>query len=316
MKRVLIVNPISGKVNAGTTVLPKLEAAARAADLTYEVVYTEYAGHARDLAIQYAQTGEPVRLYACGGDGTLSEVFSGAYLYPNAEVGSIPCGSGNDFVRNFGTAEDFLDFAGQLAGTAISIDLVQTSSGISAAICSAGLDADVAYSIPQFRHIPMCGGSMAYNLSILKALLGKLGKRMRLELDGLVYEDEYTIVAICNGVAYGGGFRAAPTANLQDGLLEVVSVKKLSRLRIAGVLAQYKAGKHVDANEMVAENLRDILNYRKARHVKLTACNGKEMIVNIDGECTSAVQLEARVLPGAARFILPKALYEAFQNRS
>ena len=92
----------------------------------------------------------------------MNEVFTGAYPYKNAEVASVPCGSGNDFVRNFGAAEDFLSLADNIAGTAVPVYLVAANGGVSAAICSVGLDSEVAYSIPKYRRLPLCGGQMAY----------------------------------------------------------------------------------------------------------------------------------------------------------
>ena len=87
----------------------------------------------------------------------MNEGFTGAYPYKNAEVASVPCGSGNDFVRNFGAAEDFLSLADNIAGTAVPVDLVAANGGVSAAICSVGLDSEVAYSIPKYRRLPLCG---------------------------------------------------------------------------------------------------------------------------------------------------------------
>ena len=54
-------------------------------------------------------TPEEVRVIACGGDGTINEVFNGAVGHPNASVTCYPCGSGNDFVKSFGGAEKFLN---------------------------------------------------------------------------------------------------------------------------------------------------------------------------------------------------------------
>ena len=82
---------------------------------------------------------------------------------------------------------------------------------------------------------------MAYNLSIVENLCQPIGQRLQVEIDGLVFQDDFLIATVCNGSYYGGGYCAAPNADLQDGILEVVLVKKMSRLRIAGVLAQYKA---------------------------------------------------------------------------
>lgn len=314
MKCIFIVNPVSGKVNATRHFVPKIKQTADAAQLAYEICETTHAGHATELARAYGETGERVRLYACGGDGTLNEVLAGAYPYENVEVGSIPCGSGNDFVRSFGTAADFLDLTDNLAGTAIPIDLIAANGGVCAAICSVGLDSEVAYGIPKFRRLPLCGGHMAYNLSIVERLCKHIGRKMRVEIDGQIVEDELLIATVCNGMAYGGGYKASPNADLQDGLLEVILVKKMSRLRIAGVLAKYKMGEHI-ADEAVVESMRDIMSYHKAKRVSIVPSDGKQAIVNIDGECGSAPALHAEVLPLAARFVLPARLANAFVGK-
>ena len=288
MKHVFIVNPVSGKADASLYLVPRLIDAAAGAGVDYAVELTQHAGHAAEIARQYGDDGEPVRLYACGGDGTLNEVFTGAYPYKNAEVASVPCGSGNDFVRNFGAAEDFLSLADNIAGTAVPVDLVAANGGVSAAICSVGLDSEVAYSIPKYRRLPLCGD---------------------------VLEGDYLIATVCNGVAYGGGFRAAPMADLQDGVLDVIMVKKMSRMRIAGVLSKYKNGLHYQNGRVVPE-LSDVLEYRRAQKVLIEPMDGKAVITNIDGECTPADSLSAQVLPLAARFVLPAPLYAQFEDRA
>ena len=167
MRHVFIVNPVSGKADASGTLVPQIIEAAKSLGADYEILLTEYPGHGVELAAEQAETGEEVRLYACGGDGTFNEVIRGARGHANAAVGCIPCGSGNDFVRNFGGREPFLDLKRMMCGQAVNIDLIQTEKGIATTICSAGLDAQVAYGSPKFRRLPFCGGTMAYNLSIV-----------------------------------------------------------------------------------------------------------------------------------------------------
>ena len=309
MKHIFIVNPVSGKADASGYLLPYIEKAATG--LEYTIECTTHRGHAAELAAQYAAKGEPVRLYACGGDGTLNEVFSGALGFPNVEIACVPCGSGNDFVRNFGTAEDFRDLADNIAGSAIPIDLMRANGGISAAISSVGIDSDVAYAIPKYRRFPLCGGQMAYNMSIIEQLCSKLGKKVEVEVDGKTFTGNFLLAAVCNGICYGGGFKAAPTADLQDGLLEVVMVKKISRLRIASVLAKYKNGEHIKDGRVI-EELQDVLTYFNAQKVKITPLEPQDVIVNIDGECQSAPSLAVEVLPGAARFVLSAQLCGKF----
>jgi diacylglycerol kinase (ATP) len=317
VKHVFIVNPVSGKADASLYLVPKILDAVKQAGVDYAIELTTHGGHAKELAQAYAQREEPVRLYACGGDGTLNEVFEGVWRVPGsrAEVASVPCGSGNDFVRNFGEPEDFLNLSDNVAGSAIPIDLMETGRGISAAICSVGIDAEIAYGIPKFRRIPLCGGTMAYNLSIVQRLCSHMGRRLRIELDGKVFEDEYLIATVCNGSSYGGGYKAAPTADLQDGSLEVVLVGTMGRLRLAKILGQYKVGKHISEGEVV-QSMRDVMQYHHAHEVHIVPTDGKPAIVNIDGECGPALDLYARVLPLAARFVLPASIYANFESHA
>ena len=214
-----------------------------------------------------AACGRPVRLYACGGDGTLNEILQGAAGHPQVELACLPLGSGNDFVRNFACPiERFRDVKAQIRGEAQSLDVILTDRGYCAAICSAGLDAQVAYGIPKFRRIPLCGGTMAYKLSILQQLLGPLGRRLVLEIDGQRMEQDCLMAAVCNGSTYGGGFYAAPQASLTDGLLDVVVVRRIGLLRIARVLGLYKEGRHMRNGEVLPE-LQDVIWTTRARHV-------------------------------------------------
>ncbi|MEG0804572.1 MAG: diacylglycerol kinase family protein, partial [Pygmaiobacter sp.] len=268
MKHVFIVNPCAGKADASQTLVPKLIEQLAPLNLDYAIELTRYPHHATEITKQYAMAREPVRFYSCGGDGTLNEVLTGAYLYPETEVACVPLGSGNDTVRNFGTKEDFLDILDNIEGTAIPIDLMDIDGVIGVAICSVGLDAAVAYDIPKFRRLPLVGGSMAYNMAILENLCKPLGKVMSVTVDGEAMVGKYLIVAIANGSYYGGGFRAAPCARLDDGLLDVILVKKISRLRIAGVISKYQMGKHM-ANDVVDEALRAIVTFRRGKEITI-----------------------------------------------
>ena len=304
MEHVFIVNPVAGKADARNFLLPELERAKQALGAEATVECTTRPGEARDIARRWAQTGAPVRLYACGGDGTLNEVFAGALGFANAQVASVPCGSGNDFIRTFGQSARFLDIAAQMTGRAVPVDLIEANGGVCAAICSVGVDSEVAYGIPKFRRLPFCGGSMAYQLSIALRVLRPLAKHLRVTVDGRTFEGDYVIATVCNGKSYGGGYFAAPEASVTDGLLDVVLVKKVSRLRIAGVVGIYKNGEHVRNGE-IREDLRSIIRLVRTRAVAITALDERPLILNIDGECGPGRQLQASVLPGAARFVVP-----------
>ncbi len=309
MKHVFIVNPVSGQADVSGTLVPQIAAAARELGIDYSIEFTRYHRHAVELACKAAAAGGSVRLYACGGDGTFGQVLQGAWQAPGAEVACVPCGSGNDFIRNYGTRQDFLDLPALIGGSAVPIDLIQTPFGVSAAICSAGLDAQVAYGIPKFRRMPLCGGSMAYKLSIIQCLCGRLSHHLRIEIDGEAIEAHCLLAAVCNGTTYGGGYCAAPEAVLDDGLLDVLVVRKISRLKIARVLGVYQKGKHIQ-NGRVEAGLEGIILYHRARSVRVTPLDGRPLVVNLDGECALQAGLEASVLPLAGRIVLPRALTE------
>lgn len=314
MKHIFIINPISGKEDAGRLLVPRIIEACKRAGVEYETIPTQAPRHATEIAQEYSAAGDPVRFYSVGGDGTLNEILLGAYPFPNAEVSAVPCGSGNDFVRSFSEPDIFLDLRQQICGKAVEIDLIGVDDGgVSAAITSAGLDAEVAYNIPKYRRIPFLGGTMAYNISILEKLMKKLGKRLRLEIDGKVREGDYLISAVCNGQTYGGGYRAAPDAVLNDGVLEYVLVKKMSRARIATVIGKYKKGAHVKNGRVVPE-LRDVIEYGRAREIVIKPVDKGDFILNVDGECGPAPRLYAKVMPRAAKFVLPELLYQQYRE--
>ena len=219
MRYLFLLNPTAGKRDCTTGLTPAIHAAAGRAGIPPEklqVVVTQYAGHARALAAEAAHTaeaeGEPVRIWTAGGDGTFNEALTGANGCALAAVGCLPFGSGNDFLRTYGTREEFSDLDAQFAGGAVDIDLMETDLGLSATICAAGLDAQVAYGIPQFRRIPFCGGEMAYALSIVRQLCGHIGRKVAFTIDGEELTVDCLMCAVCNGRTYGGGFYAGGPA--------------------------------------------------------------------------------------------------------
>ncbi len=312
MKSIFIVNPVAGGRDVSDELGRALAAAVQRAGISraeYAITRTTHAGHAVQLAKAYACTGEHVRLFAVGGDGTLNEVLRGAYPYKNAAVGCIPYGSGNDFLRNFGPKEAFLDLADQLHGQERDIDLFHTEYGVGASICSAGLDAQIAHGIPRFRRLPLCGGETAYRLSILQNLLKPLGRTLQITLDGTTITEACLMTAICNGGYYGGGFRAAPDCAMDDGLLDVMVVRKTGLLRIAKLLPLYQKGLHIQDGEVLPK-LRDVISFFRCKTVRLDVVDRKSapLFITVDGECRPAETLTVTALPLAGRIVLPGSL--------
>lgn len=317
MKYHFIINPVAGKQDSSKILVPEIYRAAASCQIPkseISIQLTNRPSHAHYLAIEAAKHAanahEEIRIYAAGGDGTFNEVLTGAMNFPNAAVGLLPYGSGNDFLRSFGTRDDFCDIEDQLQGGVKVIDMIKTQRGYAAAICSAGLDAKVAYGIPKFRRIPFCGGSMAYKLSILEVLFGKKATRLQINIDGHEFDRSCLLVAVCNGHSYGGGFLAAPEAKLDDGILDVMIVREISLPKIAKALPMYQAGKHFKDGKIIPE-LSNIIEYFPARKVNIHPANSsQQIIVNVDGECGPDDLLSAEIIPHSAKIILPKKIYE------
>ena len=322
MRYLFLLNPTAGKRDCTAELAPAIQAAAQRAGIPPEkrkVVVTQYAGHARERAAEAAHTaqadGEPVRIWTAGGDGTFNEALTGAQGCSLAAVGCLPFGSGNDFLRTYGTREEFNDLDAQLAGSEVDIDLMQTDLGLSATICAAGLDAQVAYGIPQFRRIPFCGGEMAYVLSIVEQLCGHIGRRVEYVIDGEVLTVDCLMCAVCNGRAYGGGFMAGPEAQPDDGWLDVFIVRKVSRRVIAKLLMLYKNGQHFQ-NGRLTEAAKPYFIYRRAKSVSLRAADGRgPIIATVDGECAPCKQVSVQVQPLAGRVLLPLPAYQRFTTK-
>ena len=319
MRYLFILNPAAGKQDCTVQLIPQLQQAAVRAGIPVDAVATcktEYAGHAKALARaaaeEAAKAGEQLHIWTAGGDGTLVEALTGVQGFANAAVGCLPYGSGNDFLRTYGTRAEFTDLDAQLAGGEVTIDLLETSLGLSATICAAGLDAQVAYGIPKFRRIPLCGGEVSYLLSIVEQLCGHIGRRVTFTIDDEELTVDCLMCAICNGRAYGGGFLAAPEADPADGWLDVMIVRRVGRLTIAKLLGMYKSGRHF-VNGQLTEEAKPYFLYRRARRVALRPADGRGPIVaTADGECAPCDAVEAVLRPLSGRILLPTPAYERF----
>ena len=319
MRYLFILNPAAGKQDCTVQLIPQLQQAAVRAGIPVDAVATcktEYAGHAKALARaaaeEAAKAGEQLHIWTAGGDGTLVEALTGVQGFANAAVGCLPYGSGNDFLRTYGTRAEFTDLDAQLVGGEVTIDLLETSLGLSATICAAGLDAQVAYGIPKFRRIPLCGGEVSYLLSIVEQLCGHIGRRVTFTIDDEELTVDCLMCAICNGRAYGGGFLAAPEADPADGWLDVMIVRRVGRLTIAKLLGMYKSGRHF-VNGQLTEEAKPYFLYRRARRVALRPADGRGPIVaTADGECAPCDAVEAVLRPLSGRILLPAPAYERF----
>lgn len=302
MRHVFILNPMAGKSRAALELQGEIESyfAAHPQE-EYSIRMTECAGDATRIAAEECDRGDAVRLYACGGDGTLQETANGIPPHSTAELAVVPCGSGNDYVRTYGGKEYFLNLPDLIEGTAIPVDAVDCGGRRSLNIASIGMDAKVCERMIRYKNLPGVGGSLAYELAILDVLCHPIGDEMTITIetqDGPVQrQGKFLLALAANGQYYGGGYHGAPQAVEDDGVLDFVLVKKISRFRILSFLNLYKAGnyEHLDCCEHL-------------RGYSMHAVATKPTVCNVDGECTIGDSMDFAVLPAAYRFVLPATL--------
>lgn len=230
--------------------------------LTGEIYITQKPGDATDYLKKRLTNSESYIIYVYGGDGTINEAANGIMLSgTDADVTlvPVPTGSGNDFHRVSGALE-----------STVPCDIIKYNDRYAINEVNIGFDCGVAERTNKIKQNSIIGGSFSYILGVLIEFIRKKATFMRIVMtyaDGSeeVFEGEYLLCAVANGRYYGGGFMAAPTAELSDGLLDVVLVKNIGRLRFLSLVGDYKNGTHIDPETNTpSSRLADVLIFRKA----------------------------------------------------
>ena len=298
MKHIFIINPAAGSRDRTGDYTGLIEKVCVPRGLDYRIAVSKAPGDCARIAKEAAQAGEQVRLYACGGDGTLNEVISGVAGFPNAAVTVFSGGSGNDCVKIFDEPQAFFNLERLLDCEEAQFDLVRCNDGYSLNICSVGLDARVGTDVSNYKRIPLLSGFRAYALSTVINLFRGISEHYVVELNGEVFDGEQTFVCVCNGRFYGGGFNPVPEADPADGKLDVLLVKKVSLLQVPGLIGKYKNGRYKELPGVVRHFTTDRITIR---------CDGPTP-VNLDGEMLTAETVDIRIAEEKIRFFYPKGL--------
>ena len=234
------------------------------------------------IARRLCQSGEELRFYACGGDGTVNEVANGIIGYDNASMTVIPVGTGNDFLKNFGPEdmEKFRDAENLWDAPQFPIDAIDVNGRIALTIACSGIDARVAKDVHNFSESPILDGKSSYIVSLMVNFLFKgIGSHWTVELDGEAVEDDYALVAVCNGRYYGGGFMPVAEARMDDGVLNTLVVKKVSRLTFMKFVNPYSKGQYYKFPHLARCSTPKVIRIRSEK---------PDIITCLDGECITS----------------------------
>lgn len=308
MKHVFIINPAAGGGKKMNATRKCIEEICGNKNVPYEIYITCGVGDAARFASEYNVSGERTRFYACGGDGTLSEVVNGlmarADCLEMCEATMVPIGSGNDFARNFDTCDLFENIEAQINGEASPIDIITysrngTEKKAAVNIFNMGLDCAVVERATKFREKPYMIGAVSYTAGIVSAFWDMPHCDLDIETDnGSKFSGKYLLAVIANGSYYGGGYKASPFSSLNDGKIDLVLVKNTTRRVLLGFIGKYKKG--TIYKDKIADKLLTYLPFEKA-HIM----SPKEISICIDGEILKAKELFIEIKKKCINFSRP-----------
>ena len=303
MKHLFIVNPVAGGKDRTEEVAAAAQAVLGPAGLEYEVYVTMAPMDAVDKIRADAAVCDDLRVFACGGDGTLNECVNGAALLPNVSVTCYPYGTGNDFIKVFGDEAErgrFRDLSQLVYGEIRKFDLIETCGRYSVNICSVGADARIGTDVHKYSSIPVLGaGPMAYVTSTVVNVFKGLNQPVKVKADGFSYEGLSAIVTACNGQYYGGGFRPSIDARPDDGRMEIFLVKEVKLYQFAGLIGKYSKGNWRAIPE-------DLLCHFYTDHIEIET--EEPVVVNVDGEALYSDHINFTLVPAGVNFIVPKGM--------
>ena len=301
MKHLFIVNPSAGGVRKRAAELQQeIRDFAETLSDPHEIYITKAPMDACHKISEEAESADMLYVYACGGDGTLNECANGAAKRPNVAITHYPCGTGNDFIKMFGkeNLSMFRDLSALAAGTVRPLDIIDCDGRYGLDICSVGIDARIGSDVHKYSGIPLIGGVTGYIVSLVVNLFKGVSQRFRITAGDFTVDDKITLACVCNGRFYGGGFNPVPDAMPDDGILDCLIVKPVSRLKFITVVGKYAKGRFREFPDLIT-------------HIQGSSMDvecDREFVVNIDGEAIFAEKISFRLVPKGLNFIFPAGL--------
>jgi YegS/Rv2252/BmrU family lipid kinase len=288
-RALLIANPTSGGGKV-LKLLPAVQQRLRALGVEHRLELTRSLGHAGELTCAALAAGElPVSF---SGDGVAGAVAAAAAAHGGAVVGILPGGSGNDFCRHAGIPQDALEACAVIArGTPSAIDLGQANGRPFLGIASLGFDSE-ANALA--NRAPRRLGRGIYVYGALGAVARWRPASFDVTVDGERESFDGWSVIVANTSVYGGGMYVAPDARVDDGLLDVVLIRKTTRLHFLTSFPKVFKGLHVHD---------DHVSVRRGREVRVEA--SRPFDVYADGDPIAALPVDVRCLPAAVQVLLP-----------
>jgi len=295
MKSLIIYNPHAGSGRA-LGLLPQVEAYTKAKGLEPTFVCSEYPGHSVEI-VRNAKLDNYDALIASGGDGTLFEVLNGYYQNTGTKkppIGLIPNGTGNAFMKELKLHRTDWKKAVDIIACNHKrpIDVGRFTSENKTwyfiNIVGMGFVTDVAEASLPLKWM----GNTAYTVATLLKLISLKSQKLSIELDGKLMKRDGVFVEVANSTFTGTTFLIAPEAKIDDGLLDVIILNKISRLRLLRLFTSIYDGSHINYPE---------IEYIKAKKIKVTEQYPGKLIP--DGEILGSTPVEFECLHQDIQFL-------------
>lgn len=300
MRHLFIINPTAGKRASTRRLLEQIHSVFPSGEA--EIVITRSRGEGGQAARRAAESGQPVRIYACGGDGTLNEVVNAAAGYGNAAVTNVPKGTGNDFLRIFGpdASRRFSDLAALRDGPQAQLDLMDCNGLLGIGVACAGVDARIAADVHSYKALPLVRGTGAYILSLVVNVLFKgITRPMEVEMGPVHYRGPVSILCVCNGRYYGGGFMPVGEAQPDDGVLDMLMVPEVNRRTFFRLVGKYAKGRYREFPQLI----------RDYHGGSVTFSSPQELVAVVDGEVLRSKQFTISLSKKKINFFYPYGLF-------
>jgi len=265
-----IVNPVAGQ-GKKLSFVSEITDFCQRNYLNYKLVMTHKPKEAIELAREASKKYEVI--VAVGGDGTVNEVVNGM-ADSESKLGIIPIGSGNDFAKQMGLTYNLRkDLEILMASKIMDVDLGLVNqrhyfiNGL-----GVGFDGEVAYRVRDF--LKYAKGFFGYLLSVFRTLATYKSNKVKFYVDEVkIKEEKILLIATCNGTTYGGGFKVAPTAKVDDGLFTICFVSRMGKFYAMRNIPKILQGTHMSLPEV---------SMYTGKNVKIES--DKELFSQLDGE--------------------------------
>ena len=299
MKHFFILNPASGPKDKTPQLIKQIEEIFKDKEDSYEIYLTKGPKDSFTIASNKSKNlTEETIFYACGGDGTSFDVINGIAGAKNAYFAVYPIGSCNDFLKTF-PEYDFHDLEALVNGSFKGIDIGKANEYYFLNEINIVFDAKVNDDCNNSKYKAI-NVKKAYNRAVIKNVLKFKSQHIKLSSNNKeIFDGKLLLLVFANGQYYGSKYNCAPCANPSDGLMDLVTVKKITRLQFISLIGKYEQGKHINNPKF-----EKIVNHHKLDNLNVES--NEDMVVCLDGEIYHWKQIKIEVIKHGVQMLFPR----------